>query len=50
MEIGIFPLEATEPVDMIAGAKGHLPDFAANGAAMKEFLYGEGGAKTAASE
>ena len=34
----IFPLEATEPYDIVAGAKGHIVDKEKNTAAMKEFM------------
>ncbi len=37
----VFPLEAQNPYDMVAGAQGHLVDNAANTAAMQEFLFAE---------
>ena len=39
LDNAIFPLEATDPYDIIAGAKGHIIDKEANQAAMKAFLY-----------
>ena len=36
----VFPLEATQPYEMIAGAEGHLVDAEANAEAMRAFLYG----------
>ena len=39
LEYAIFPLEAKNEYDYVAGTKGHLVDYAANSAAMKEFLY-----------
>ena len=41
MEMKVFPLEAKNPPDTVAGAKGHLVDFEANSKAMKEYLYAE---------
>lgn len=41
IEYEIFPLEAMNPYDVIAGALGHMVDYEANGKAMKEFLYKE---------
>ncbi len=41
VETMIFPLEARDRQDQIAGKKGHIIDKAKNGSAMKEFLYGE---------
>ena len=40
IEYAIFPLEAKEPYEVIAGIKGHDIDFEANSAAMQEFLFG----------
>lgn len=37
----IFPLEAKNEYDVVAGTQGHLVDYEANGAAMKQFLYGQ---------
>ena len=37
----VLPLEATQPYDFVAGAKGHIIDKEANIAAVKKFLYGE---------
>ncbi len=37
----VFPLEATQEYDIVAGAKGHLADIEANAAAMTAFLFGE---------
>ena len=39
LETSIFPLEVTDAYVTIAGIEGHLIDYDANGAAMKEFLY-----------
>ena len=39
LETAVFPLEVHNPYDNVAGAKGHLVDFAANTEAMKAFLY-----------
>ncbi len=41
VEWRIFPVEATQPYDLVAGAQGHLVDKEVNRAAMLEFLYGE---------
>ena len=41
IEMKIFPLEAKQPLDTVAGAKGHIVDFKANSEAMKEYLYAE---------
>ena len=41
METKIFPLEAEDPLDIVAGAKGHIVDYEANSKAMKEYLYAE---------
>ena len=40
LETAIFPIEANQPYETVAGAKGHLVDKAANSQAMKRFLYG----------
>lgn len=40
LQTGVFPLEATNPYDVVAGARGHLVDKAANHVAMSRFLYG----------
>ena len=37
----VLPLEATQPQDLVAGAKGHIIDYSANEAAIKEFLFSE---------
>lgn len=37
----VLPLEATQPQDLVAGIKGHLIDYSANEAAIKEFLFTE---------
>ena len=37
----VFPIEALDPYDIVAGAKGHLIDKNANREAMLEFLYNE---------
>ncbi len=37
----VLPLEATNEYDIVAGAKGHIIDKAANAAAIQEFLYGD---------
>ena len=41
VDYAIFPLEALDEYDIIAGTKGHLVDAEANGEAMREFLYQE---------
>ncbi len=41
LEYKVFPLEARDPYDSVAGAKGHLVDYAANKKAMEEFLFSE---------
>ena len=41
VELRIFPLEATNEYEIVAGAKGHLVDYEANSAAIKAFLYSE---------
>ena len=40
LETDVYPLEAKDPYETVAGAKGHLVDKAANHAAMVRFLYG----------
>ena len=39
LEYEIFPLEAKNKYDTVAGTKGHLVDYAANNAAMRQFLF-----------
>ena len=41
LEYRIFPLEARDPYDSVAGAKGHLVDYEANKKAMEEFLFSD---------
>ena len=41
LEHAIFPLEALEDYDVVAGTKGHLVDYEANAEAMKNFLFAE---------
>ena len=41
MQCTIFPLEAKDSYDQVAGVYGHLIDYEANSKAMKEFLYGD---------
>ncbi len=41
LEYRIFPLEARNPYDSVAGAKGHLVDYEANKKAMEEFLFSD---------
>ena len=41
LETSIFPLEATEEYDVVAGIEGHLVDYEANAEAMKAFLYSD---------
>ena len=41
LEYRIFPLEAKDPYDSVAGAKGHLVDYPANKKAMEDFLFSE---------
>lgn len=38
----IFPLEAKQPYDNVAGIKGHIIDYDNNSTAMKQFLYKNG--------
>ncbi len=38
LKFAIFPLEATQPYEIIAGSKGHLVDKEKNSAAMKDFI------------
>ena len=38
LKFKIFPLEATDPYDIIAGTKGHIVDKEKNTAAMREFM------------
>ena len=37
----VFPLEAKEPYDLVAGIEGHLIDYEKNSSQMKNFLYAE---------
>ena len=37
----VFPLEAKNEYDTVAGTKGHLVDYQANEEAMKAFLFNE---------
>ena len=39
LQYDVFPLEATQPYDTVAGALGHLVDKEANSEAMKQFLF-----------
>ena len=39
MKTAVFPLEANQPYDYVAGAKGHLTDKKKNSEAMRAFLY-----------
>jgi len=41
IEYDVFPLEKFNAYDYVAGTAGHLIDYEANSAAIKEFLYGE---------
>ncbi len=41
LEHKVFPLEAKNEYDLVAGIKGHLVDYAANEKEMKEFLFKE---------
>ncbi len=41
VEYEIFPIEATQPYDLVAGTPGHLVDKEANRARMMQFLYGD---------
>ena len=41
LEYRVFPLEAKDPYNSVAGAKGHLVDYAANKKAMEDFLFSE---------
>ena len=39
LQYKIFPLEATDPYDLVAGTTGHLVDKEANAVAMEAFIY-----------
>jgi len=41
LQYKIFPLEAKQEYEVVAGTKGHLVDYKANEEAMKEFLFSE---------
>lgn len=41
LEYRVFPLEAKDPYNSVAGAKGHLVDYDANKKAMEDFLFAE---------
>ena len=41
IEHSIFPLEAKQPYDIVAGTEGHLIDYQKNSTEMKNFLYAE---------
>lgn len=41
VETAVFPLEAQQPYDMVAGAQGHIVDTVANTQAMIAFLFKE---------
>ena len=41
VEVAIYPLEAKNPYDLVAGTEGHLVDYKANEEAMKAFLFAE---------
>ena len=41
LEHEVFPLEAKNEYDLIAGTKGHIVDYAANEKKMKEFLFAD---------
>ena len=41
LKCAVFPLEADQEYDLVAGAKGHLADVESNAAAMREFLFGD---------
>lgn len=41
LEYRVFPLEAKDPYNSVAGAKGHLVDYAANKKAMEDFLFSD---------
>lgn len=43
MMTNVFPLEAKDPYDTVAGAKGHLVDKEKNSKEMKKFLYSDRG-------
>ena len=40
IEHSVFPLEAKQPYDIVAGTEGHLIDYQKNSTEMKNFLYG----------
>ena len=41
LKTAVFPIEATQPYEIVAGAKGHIVDKEANHEAMIEFLFSE---------
>ncbi len=41
LHTGVFPLEATQEYDIVAGAEGHVIDVEANKEAMQAFLFAE---------
>lgn len=41
IQTAVFPLEAKNPLDLVAGAKGHLVDYEENSKAMKDFLFSD---------
>ena len=43
MVTNVFPLEAKDPYDQVAGAKGHLVDKEKNSEEMIKFLYSDSG-------
>ena len=41
LDFAIFPQEAKQPYDVVAGTEGHLIDYEANAEAMRRFLYAD---------
>ena len=41
LQYDVFPLEALQEYELVAGAYGHVVDYEKNSAAMKEFLFAE---------
>ena len=41
IDYAVFPLEAQDPYDVVAGTRGHLVDYEKNSEAMKKFLFDE---------
>lgn len=41
LDYRVFPLEATQEYDIVAGTKGHIVDYAKNEKAIKDFMFAE---------